>query len=121
MNNHIIILNGSDIMENISLIFGKRLKNLRTSKKLSQEKLAELSGLHSTYIGQIERGEKSPTIESIYKISIGLDISLSDFFKNIDSKTSEKRYADEIYNEILSLSAKKQKKINNIIKEIITF
>lgn len=108
-------------MENISLIFGKRLKSLRIAKKLSQEKLAELSGLHSTYIGQIERGEKSPTIESIYKISVGLDISLSDFLKNIDCKVSDKTYADEIYNEILSLPTKKQKKIYDIIKEIITF
>lgn len=107
-------------MDNISVIFGKRVKNIRMSKNLSQEKLAELSGLHSTYIGQIERGEKNPTIESIYKISVGLDISLSDFFKNV-SKKSVKNYADEIYNEMLSLSVKKQKKIYDIIKEIITF
>lgn len=108
-------------MENISLIFGERVKNLRNAKKLSQEKLAELSGLHSTYIGQIERGEKSPTIESIYKISIGLDTSLSDLLKNISIKENEKTYADEIYNKILSLSAQKQKKIYNIIEEITTF
>lgn len=108
-------------MKNISLTFGKRVKSLRTAKKLSQEKLAELSGLHSTYIGQIERGEKSPTIESIYKISEGLNISLSDFFKNVDCKTNEKTYADQIYNELLSLPEKKQMKIHDIINAIITF
>ena len=84
-------------MENISLFFGKRVKDLRISKKLSQEKLAELSGLHSTYIGQIERGEKSPTIESIYKISVGLGVSMPDFFKNME--VTEEKYADIIYNE----------------------
>lgn len=108
-------------MENISLTFGKRVKSLRTSKKLSQEKLAELSGLHSTYIGQIERGEKSPTIESIYKISVGLDISLSDFLKNIQIDENVETYADKIYNEILSLPTHKQKKIYEIIKDILTF
>ena len=106
-------------MENVSLVFGKRVRDLRNSKSLSQEKLAELSGLHSTYIGQIERGEKSPTIESIYKISSGLDIPLSDFFKNIEM--SEEKYADKIYNEVLSLTNDKQKKIYEIIKNIIDF
>jgi len=106
-------------MENISLLFGKRVKDLRISKKLSQEKLAELSGLHSTYIGQIERGEKSPTIESIYKISVGLGVSMPDFFKNME--VTEEKYADIIYNEVLSLSKEKQKKIHEIIKNIIDF
>ena len=61
-------------MNTITLSFGKRIRDIRMSKNISQEKLAELSGLHPTYIGQLERGEKSPTLESIYKISVGLDI-----------------------------------------------
>lgn len=105
-------------MENVSLMFGERVKSLRTAKKLSQEKLAELSGLHSTYIGQIERGEKSPTIESIYKLSVGLEISLADFFKNMEMK---EKYADKIYNMVLPLTSEKQKKIYDIINEIILF
>ena len=44
-----------------------RLCVLETKQGLSQEKLAELSGCHPTYIGQIERGEKNATIESIEK------------------------------------------------------
>ena len=54
-------------MSNVNIAFGKRIKSIRVSKRISQEKTAELCGLHPTYIGQIERGEKSPTLESIYK------------------------------------------------------
>ena len=43
-------------------IIGKRIAQARIENKLSQEKLAELSGLHKNYIGSIERAEKNPTM-----------------------------------------------------------
>lgn len=108
-------------METISAVFGRRVKNLRTGKKMSQEKLAEASGLHSTYIGQIERGEKSPTLESICKIAAGLNTSLGELFKNMDAaEAEEESYADKIYNAVLSLPPSKQKKIYRIIEDIIS-
>ncbi len=45
-------------MSELTKIIGQRVRNYRTEKGLSQEKLAELSGCHPTYIGQVERGEK---------------------------------------------------------------
>ena len=69
----------SDIIKPI----GQRIRNRRTQSGLTQEKLAELAGLHPTYIGQIERGEKNITLENIYKISIALKISLSQLFDKI--------------------------------------
>lgn len=56
----------------------------RIQSGLNQEQLAELAGCHPTYIGQIERGEKNATIESILKITKALKISLSQLFENID-------------------------------------
>ena len=50
---------------------------------MSQERLAELSGCHPTYIGQIERGEKNATIESIEKIASALSVSLSTLFEKL--------------------------------------
>ena len=49
-------------MSDIAKTVGKRLRGYRTSIGFSQEKLAEKAGLHPTYIGQVERGEKNLTI-----------------------------------------------------------
>lgn len=108
-------------MNTITLSFGKRIRDIRMSKNISQEKLAELSGLHPTYIGQLERGEKSPTLESIYKISVGLDISINKFFYNLDnaSESEKNDYAIKLYNEIIKLPKNKQERIYNIVSEII--
>ena len=76
-------------MSNIAKILGQRIRNYRTAKGLSQEKLAELSGCHHTYIGQIERGEKNATIESIEKIAAALNVSLSALFEKIGAQTDE--------------------------------
>lgn len=73
-------------MSDIVKALGQRIRKHRTLKGLSQEKLAELSGCHPTYIGQIERGEKNATIESIEKISAALNISLSKLFEKLDDQ-----------------------------------
>lgn len=79
-------------MSEIAKLIGKRIRNYRNNLGLSQEKLAELSGCHPTYIGQIERGEKNATLESIEKISAALNIPLSKLFEKlseaVDSQTS---------------------------------
>lgn len=76
-------------MSDIRKTLGQRIRSHRTLKGLSQEKLAELSGCHPTYIGQIERGEKNATIESIEKISAALKISLSSLFEKLGVEEGE--------------------------------
>lgn len=61
-------------MNNILENFGNRVKQHRKRLKLSQEQLAELAGLHRTYIGMIERAEKNITLINIYKIAKALNI-----------------------------------------------
>lgn len=70
-------------MSEISKLIGQRIRNYRTQQKLSQEKLAELSGCHPTYIGQVERGEKNATLESIEKIASALNIPLAQLFEKL--------------------------------------
>jgi transcriptional regulator with XRE-family HTH domain len=59
-------------------VFGKHLRELRQSRGLSQEKMAELSGLHRTYYGGLERGERNPTLLTLIKISESIKINLID-------------------------------------------
>lgn len=65
---------------NINVLFGKRLKELRNSLGISQEELGYLTGLHRTYIGQVERAEKNITIKLIGKIAESLEIDVKDLF-----------------------------------------
>ena len=54
-------------------VIGKKLKKAREGVNLSQEKLAEKTKLHRTYIGMVERGERNPTIGTLYRIVKALE------------------------------------------------
>jgi transcriptional regulator with XRE-family HTH domain len=75
--------------EDPASLFGQAVRQRREKLELSQEKLAEKADLHRTYIGDIERGVRNPTIRSIVKIVRALDISLSDFFAHYFEETGE--------------------------------
>lgn len=66
--------------ENIKLKFGARIKKLRVEKGLSQEKLAEISNLHRTYIGSLEAGKRNVALENIKKLAIALECKISELF-----------------------------------------
>jgi transcriptional regulator with XRE-family HTH domain len=59
---------------------GLRIKHFRKTSNLSQEQLAEATGLHRTYIGSCERGERNLTIVNLSIICNKLKVSLKDFF-----------------------------------------
>lgn len=69
--------------------FARVLKRLRMEKGLSQEQLGFETELHRTYISQLERGLKSPSLRTVYKLAGILEISLSDLMglveRGIDS------------------------------------
>lgn len=60
--------------------FGKRIACLRKAKHLSQEQLALASEINRTYMGAIERGEKSPSLNVIVRIAAALSMSLTELF-----------------------------------------
>ncbi len=64
----------------IKIKFGKRLRELRLAKGLSQEDLAFNCSLDRTYIGGIERGERNISLINIHKIAAALNISPKEFF-----------------------------------------
>ena len=101
---------------------GARIRYFRTEKKISQEKLSELSDLHPSYIGQLERGEKTPSVETIYKITQGLEMTLSNFFVDLENIAGkpEETYAMKSYKLIEYQPANDQRHLYNILNEIIS-
>jgi transcriptional regulator with XRE-family HTH domain len=62
-------------------VFGTLIKDIRKNKSISQEKLAEKTGLDRTFISLIETGKRNPTLTSICKLANGLDIKASELLK----------------------------------------
>lgn len=76
-------------MSQITQTIGLRLRRRRTELGYSQERLAELAGLHPTYIGQIERGEKNLTLDSLHKVTRALQLPMSQLLEKADGLTPE--------------------------------
>lgn len=63
--------------------FGKAVKSKRVELELSQEKLADLAGLHFTYISSVERGERNISLENIAKIAKALNCTIAEIFEDV--------------------------------------
>lgn len=63
--------------------FGKRVRALRKTRGFSQEEFAYECGLHRTYMGDVERGERNISIDNIYKIASSLEMSIGDLFSGV--------------------------------------
>ena len=106
-------------MSDITKVLGQRIRSYRTAKGLSQEKLAELCGCHPTYVGQIERGEKNATIESIEKIANALKISLSTLFEKLgDGDTDEQSIPLKCYEFLAEKTKGEQDQLYRMLVEI---
>ena len=66
--------------------FGLVLRNIRTIKKISQDELAEKSGYHRNYIGMLERGEKSPSLRTIFNLAATLGVTASALIIQVEKK-----------------------------------
>lgn len=98
--------------------FGKKLKTIRTSRHLSQEELAFQCNMQASHIGQIERGQKNPTLDTLQKISKGLNIPLTELLNfntepNLESPNST---IIRINAYLASLSPRQQEHVLAIVK-----
>ena len=60
---------------------GRRFKELRLKREMSQEVLADKAGLHRNYIGYVERADRSVTVDTLGRLTDALDITLAEFFQ----------------------------------------
>lgn len=104
-------------MIDIKEIFGQRVRYYRKKAGISQEQLAERCDLHPTYIGQLERGEKNASLETIMRVSAGLGIAPETLFEKIVAEGAE-TFPQKIYNLVIALPAEKQQAVYEIISRI---
>lgn len=106
--------------EKISYKIGERIRDFRVDRGMSQEALALSSEINPTYLGRLERGEKCPTVDTLYKISQGLKIPLSkllDISADIEPTHSEAIHRIETAME--GLSEAEAVELAEIVEKII--
>ncbi len=108
------------IREELTKNIGLNIRKYRLKKDVSQEALAFSAGIHPAYIGRLERGEKCPTIDTLYKICEALEISVCEIlnFKN-DNFSSNSEAKFRIEKVLENLSDEQQIKIAEMIENIV--
>lgn len=74
-------------LENLNSVISMNLKRIREEKKLSLDKVAKMTGVSKSMLGQIERGESNPTITTVWKIANGLKISFTSLLNHQEPDT----------------------------------
>lgn len=106
-------------MSEIATFIGQRIRNYRLQLGWSQEKLAELSGCHPTYIGQLERGEKNATLEVVEKVALALNVPLSKLFEKLGDKENDSNDIPlKCYDFLLAKTKEEQKQLYRLLMEI---
>jgi transcriptional regulator with XRE-family HTH domain len=67
-------------------ILGSRIREIRLKKGFSQESFADHCGLHRTYMGGIERGERNLTVQTVLTVAKGLGLTISELFSGIEKQ-----------------------------------
>lgn len=76
------------MQEEIRVAYGKAVRAIRQDKKISQEELGDLCGLHRTYISDIELGKRNVSLENIDKIAQALQVKKSELFVEVEQYES---------------------------------
>ena len=104
----------SDIMER----FSKRVRDMRQLRGISQEQLALKAGINVSFLGQIERGTKKPTIDTIDKLLEALDISYPEFFDFESDINHGSAVIDKIVYELTPRSVDEQQLVYDLMRKI---
>jgi len=111
-------------MSNIAKSIGENIRTLRKERGLSQEQLALRADINTSYMGQVERGEKNPTIDVLSKIAMALHLPLEklvQFDSRIGTEAGSDDFADKIAHQINGLTLKEQEAVYKFVKQLIYF
>ncbi|MDF2835515.1 MAG: transcriptional regulator, family [Paenibacillus sp.] len=112
-------------MSDIGRQIGENIRLARKSKGLSQEQLALRAEINASYMGQVERGEKNPTIDVLGKIASALNTPLEHL---VQLGVQDRReggdpasYSDKIVSQMTGLNLKEQEAVYRFVKQLVQF
>lgn len=111
-------------MEDLLSLFGKRVRELRKNQGLSQERLADMAGIDTTFIGSIERGDANPSLKIVGKISEALNVDLANLFPFATGKkegVEREKIRNELVNLLYECDERTLKLLSSVIREIKKF
>ena len=110
-------------LSEITKKLGQRIKFIRNKYGISQEELAFKASISTTYMGQLERGEKSPTVDTVFKLAKALDTSISELllFDKEMTINNKNTILNKINAQLSTLSEDEQTELLKLIKNIKTF
>lgn len=107
---------------NVKTAFGTAVRSKRCEKGLSQEELADRAGLHRTYVSDVERGARNPSLQSIEKLAAALELSVSALFQPLAKDAASVRehveillVEDERQDVELTLHAFRKAQFSNVV------
>ncbi len=112
-----IVIKG-DIVEDVKKLVGERIRELRKGRGLSQEELGWKSDLDYTHIGAIERGEKNWSIETLVKVTKGLNVRINDLFDFPSTQANIKTLKKSLIAEINESSPEALKIFSDMVSGI---
>ncbi|OGS33139.1 MAG: hypothetical protein A2474_01320 [Elusimicrobia bacterium RIFOXYC2_FULL_34_12] len=103
-------------MENIHKFIGKKIKEERLKRNLTQQEVADSAGITGNFLSYIENGKKQASLDTIYKIANALNTSLYKLFSDIPFKKSDYSINDEILPLLKDKSMKDKRFILDLVK-----
>ena len=107
--------------KNVAELLGRRIRALRKSKNLTQERLGERSGINYKHLGAIERGEENPSLSVLQKIAGGLGVEILELFRFQHEETDPgklKKMTLNIINNTPNENVEKLQLLHKIIKAV---
>ncbi|MCC3378454.1 helix-turn-helix domain-containing protein [Paenibacillus farraposensis] len=97
---------------------GERIRTIRKAKGLTQQQLAELSGLDDAYIGSVERGERNFSIDTLEKVLTALNVSISELMFSKEHVTKDETIRQEAIDEFVALTSGLNEKQIGILRRV---
>ncbi|REK75844.1 helix-turn-helix domain-containing protein [Paenibacillus paeoniae] len=113
-------------MSDIGRLVGENIRALRRAKGLSQEQLALRADINASYMGQVERGDKNPTIDVLNRIAAALHTPLETIVNVVEPEktatgSDSEHYVDKIASQLNGLSLKEQEAVYKFVKQLVQF